>query len=39
MLCVKCKEVESEKKLCLNCFLTIINKKEKASLEKCMIKS
>ena len=38
MLCCKCKEVESEKKLCINCFLTIINKKKKASLLKLMIK-
>ena len=38
MLCVKCNEIETEKKLCLNCFLTIINRKKKASLEKYMIK-
>ena len=38
MLCVKCNEVESEKKLCLDCFKEIIARKKKESLEKLMIK-
>ena len=38
MLCVKCNEVESEKKLCLQCFLIVVNRRKKASLEKCIIK-
>ena len=38
MLCVKGNQIGTEKKLCLNCFFTIINRKKKAILEKYMIK-